>query len=363
MKSTEQFIFDAKKVHGNKYDYSLVNYTGAHNKIKIICPRHGIFEQKPNNHLNGQNCIKCSNFINTKNKIILFDTILKRFKEKHNGKYDYSLVNYTGAHNKIKIICPIHGIFEQKPTLHLSGSGCPFCANNIKKSNEQFIQDAIKIHGNKYDYSLVNYTGAHNKIKIICPIHGIFEQKPYSHLCGDSCSKCAKQLLGKLNTKSLDKFIEEANKIHNNKYDYSNVDYINTNIKIKIICPIHGEFKQLPYSHLQNHGCSKCSTFISKSETLWLDSLQIPKHYRNITLTLKDGSKIKPDGYDPNTNTIYEFYGDFWHGNINRFKSDSINKVINKTFIELYEKTMLREDKIKDNGYNIISIWESDFKV
>ena len=107
------------------------------------------------------------------------------------GKYDYSRVEYKNNYTKITIICPIHGEFEQRPNSHLSGYGCPNCSNERKRSNtEEFIRKAREVHGDKYDYSKVVYKGALIKVTIICPIHREFEQRPNDHLRGKGCAKC-----------------------------------------------------------------------------------------------------------------------------------------------------------------------------
>lgn len=180
------FIEKSKKVHGNKYDYSLVDYKNAISKIKIICLIHGIFEQKPNNHLNKQGCPKCYYSLITSNN----DAFIKKAKFIHKDKYDYSEVKYVGAYINVKIKCSIHGIFEQTPHNHIHGTGCPKCAKNLKLNTNDFIKKAKFVHGNKYDYSEVKYVGNKEKIKIKCPIHGIFEQTPNNHLNNQGCSKC-----------------------------------------------------------------------------------------------------------------------------------------------------------------------------
>jgi very-short-patch-repair endonuclease len=175
------FIHNAKNVHGDKYDYSLVEYINAKTKVKIICPKHGIFEQTPNNHISNKNgCPKCKNLITD---------FIEKANAIHNNKYDYSLVNYQNSKSKVKIICPKHGIFEQTPNNHINlKQGCPLCSKN---NNDSFIEKANVIHNNKYDYSLVNYQNSKSKVKIICPVHGVFEQTYDSHIlkkCG--CPNC-----------------------------------------------------------------------------------------------------------------------------------------------------------------------------
>jgi hypothetical protein len=194
-KTLNTFIAEANKKHNNKYDYSLVDYKNCFIKVKLICKIHGVFEQRPTNHLQGNGCPFCSKNYNKSSVYInrLFEsnkTFINRSNEIHNNKYDYSLVDYKHSKKKVKITCPLHGIFEQIPNKHLSGSGCPSCSPTKKMGNYSFINKAVKIHGKKYDYSLVDYSNIKNKIKIICPIHGVFEQRPTNHLMGKGCSIC-----------------------------------------------------------------------------------------------------------------------------------------------------------------------------
>ena len=134
LKTTEQFIIDAKNIHGDKFDYSLVEYIKSSIKVKIICPIHGEFEQSPNAHLSGRGCPKCFG----DNQRILKQSNTEEFPTKankiHGDKYDYSLVEYKNARTKVKIVCPEHGVFEQKPNSHLSGNGCPLCQGSPPQS-------------------------------------------------------------------------------------------------------------------------------------------------------------------------------------------------------------------------------------
>ena len=129
-----------------------------------------------------------------------------------------------------------------------------------KKTKEQFISEAVLIHGNKYDYSKFNYQNAHYKSIIICPEHGEFWQTPHEHISGkQGCPKCGIKKCTEIHTSNTQEFIEKAKQIHGDKYDYSKVEYINNHTKICIICPEHGEFWQIPNSHLNGHGCPICA--------------------------------------------------------------------------------------------------------
>ncbi len=184
--TTEEFITKAKEVHGDKYDYSNTPYINSRTKINITCSIHGEFSQIAANHLAGQGCSVCAG---------TEKSTTEKFNEKaikiHVGKYDYSKVSYVNNITKVKIICPTHGIFEQIPKHHLKGHGCFQCAGKEQSTTKEFIKKVRMVHNTKYDYSKVNYINAHTKISIICPIHGIFEQKPYSHLNGSECPSCA----------------------------------------------------------------------------------------------------------------------------------------------------------------------------
>jgi hypothetical protein len=190
MEGRDLFIVKAKKVHGDKYVYDKVDYTNNKTRVFITCPIHGDFFQTPNNHLGGKGCRHCGN---EQKKLYTSTTedFIKKSKKIHGNKYDYSEVSYQNCKLPVTIICPNHGPFNQIPNVHHNGSGCPTCARNSQTSNtNQFIQKSVKIHGNKYDYSKVEYQGALKKVTINCSIHGDFDQTPNDHLRGCGCSNC-----------------------------------------------------------------------------------------------------------------------------------------------------------------------------
>lgn len=142
--TTEEFTKRAKQIHGDKYDYSLVDYKNARTKVKIICPEHGEFEQTPTAHLNNnQGCKKCYD----KKQSLTTEQFIEKAKIIHGDKYDYSLVDYKNGKTKVKIICPNHGMFEQQPRAHLDVQGCPKC----KMSHGE------KIIMNYFNFKNINY--------------------------------------------------------------------------------------------------------------------------------------------------------------------------------------------------------------
>lgn len=218
-KTTEQFIEDARKVHGNKYDYSKVEYKSNKIKVCIICPKHGEFWQTPSNHLTGYGCKKCGTekaSSKQRNTIINFT---KKAKQVHGDKYDYSKVNYVNNHTKICIICPEHGEFEQTPSGHLCGNGCPKCAElkkfGPKKTQFEVINKCKKLYP-EYDFSKTVYKGEAYPFSFICPVHGkvTISQAQSMLLKHSGCPKCAKSrgekeielFLNKNNIKFIDQF-------------------------------------------------------------------------------------------------------------------------------------------------------------
>ena len=183
----------------------------------------------------------------------------------HGTTYDYSKVNYIGPHDKICITCRIHGDFWQTPACHIyDRNGCPLCgrdktANKKRLSTEKFISKSKEIHGDKYDYSKVQYIKSNIKVCIICPSHGEFWQTPNAHTSRASgCPICGHNRTVEHKTISHEIFISRSIGVHGTKYDYSKVEYAKSNIKVCIICPEHGEFWQTPTSHLSGNGCPKC---------------------------------------------------------------------------------------------------------
>lgn len=180
-------------------------------------------------------------------------TFIKKAKQKHNYKYDYSLVNYQGGHAKVKIICKQHGVFEQQPSVHLHENGCPHCGGKAKLSNEEFIAKAVELYGDKYTYEECEYISTHTPVNITCPTHGTFEKRPSVFLRGSECKEC----------NLLNSFLKKAHDAHGDKYDYSKIKYAKSSMKVSIICKEHGEFQQRANVHLSGHGCPKCGQIAS----------------------------------------------------------------------------------------------------
>ena len=292
---TKKFIDKVIELYGNFYDFALTEYVSSRKIIKIVCNKHGLIETTPEKFLkNG--CYQCK-----KEK-----EYLDKYTKVHNDKYDYSLFVYINNKTKSKIMCPIHGVFEQLPYTHSVGKGCPDCSNNKKKTISQFIQQARYVHGEKYNYSSSVYINDSTKIKIICKKHNMFLQTPNSHLSGSGCPYC------KYESKKSNKleFVKKSNMIHNFMYDYSNVEYIDNKTKVKIVCPKHGIFEQLPKNHLKGQGCTICKE--SKGENkirLFLEENKINYVRQKKFSQCKNKRPLPFDFYLPQHKTCIEYDG------------------------------------------------------
>ena len=272
---------------------------------------------------------------------------IEKAQKVHGDKYDYSKVTYKDNRTKVCIICPIHGEFWQIPYSHLKGRGCIYCGGKYKRTTEEFIQNAKKVHGDKYDYSKVEYKGHNTNVCIICPNHGEFLQTPSNHLSGKGCQKCAneKRNIGKII--KFKEFVERANKIHNKKYEYISKDIKNVKEKINIICPIHGKFSQEIDSHLHGHGCPKCGVGVSLQEQEIIEFLKkngviFEERKRNLI----PNSHKEIDIFIPSKNIGIEYNGLRWH-------SDEFNKDIN------YHKN--KTDECEKVGIRLIQIFEDEW--
>ena len=280
-------------------------------------------------------------------KKLTTEEFIKRAKKVHGNKYDYSKVKYKNTYTKVCIICKTHGEFWQRPSDHLNGCGCQECGGVKKMTTKDFIEKAKIIYGNKYDYSKVNYINNKTKVCIICNeidkfgvIHGEFWQRPNDHLNGYSCPKCNNEYVP-----TTDEWIDRAKKIHGDKYDYSKVEYVNSQTKVCIICPIHGEFWQTPNNHLNGNNCPNCNSNIKSKNEKFISNFLIEhniKFEREKTFNwLKNKGNLYLDFYLPEYNIAIEYQGEQHYKPIKRFGGEegfSLIKERDKKKLELCNK-------------------------
>ena len=254
----DKFIEKARKIHGDKYNYDKVVYIKHDISVTITCPIHGDFTQTPTKHLSGKGCFKCACIEKSKKLRKTTEQFIEEARKIHGDKYDYSKLEYINNHTDVIIICPIHGEVKMSPENHLGVYGCTKCANKNVDTID-FIKKARKVHGDKYDYSKVEYKKSDTPVIITCTIHGDFPQTPNNHLSGKGCSECKKEKIREYKSSNANEFIYKSRLIHGDKYNYSKVEYINNHTDVIITCPIHGDFQQTPNNHLNGKGCDKCA--------------------------------------------------------------------------------------------------------
>jgi len=343
-KTTEEFIKEAIKVHGKKYDYSEAAYLGFNEPITIICKQHGRFLKLPTYHTSkGSGCLPCAKESMIKAKSLTQEQILAKFEEKHGSRYDYSKVKYAGYDKKVIIGCKFHGNFSQAPSNHISGNGCKKCSQISRmKTLEQFIDKAEQKHGTKYDYSQSNYEGSSQKIIIICKLHGEFNQIPYDHECGHGCPTCANDLNAKNATLDTKEIIQRFKEKHGSRYDYSLVKYTKYHSKVTVTCLVHGDFYPTPANHINGTGCKKCARMATLKARI---NKQISEEYNFAAMFPKKAKmwhptknkNIKPDEFLPMSNQKAHWQCKFGHeffvpiSSVARSKSNGCSKCSHQT--------------------------------
>lgn len=246
---------------------------------------------------------------------------IRRARRVHGDRYDYSRVVYEAAKKKVKIVCPDHGVFEQLPPNHLIGHGCHECGGNKRLTLKRFIERAAKAHSGRYDYSRVKLQNVETKVEIICPDHGPFLQRPMSHLRGFGCNRCGRVETAKKLGHSRDRFVEDAQQSHGQRYDYSNVEYVNALTNVTIICPDHGPFDQKPANHIRGIGCPRCG-----------DERTAAKRTRTTEDFIREAIEVHGDRYDyskveyktshEKVEIVCAEHGSFWTSAVNHVRGN-----------------------------------------
>lgn len=279
----------------------------------------------------------------------------------HGDRYKYDKVMYVNGNSKVFITCPKHGDFEQIPRSHLQGKGCPFSPQRNSIDQDEFLRRARSVHGDKYTYDKAVYKGTGHPIIVTCQKHGQFSLTAYKHMTGQGCRGCG----GDAKALTVDQWLASAKECHGDRYDYRDAVYILSCHKVIIRCKDHGPFQQRPNDHLQGSGCPRCSHRVSKPSIEWLDAMaRIDdthiQHGGNGGEVRLAGTKWHADGFSADLNKVYEFHGDYFHGNPRKFPADTLNKRCKRTMGELYERTCKRQKAIEDLGYAYECFWEDE---
>ena len=421
--SRDELILFFNEANNNQYEYSrMEEYVNNHTHITVTCREHGDFKATPATHKKGVGCMACGHKKSTASSRISPEDFIKECNIKHNFEYDYSLTIYTNCKDKIIVICKKHGQYEVQADSHKRGTRCNNCATEEtheqqKMSIEYFMNKAFKLFGDKFDYSRVHetYDCIRSKLNIKCNTHNIwFYQNADSHLrdyCG--CSECAE--LFRLS--NVDKHIEErsSNNIPwfmyqspdgslraikgvwgNNKYPNieNHKKYVEYLGKIKGYTNLEDWYNIGLYDFYENYGTQLVDRYYdwsyfkllkmvypdynwdkskfkkigySHGQIEWLEFMKVSTPDIRHKLNNDDGeyrileTRYKADGFSCEENCIYEYDGDYYHGNPGIYNPDEINLVCKKTFGELYKNTQIKRKICEEAGYNYYYIWESEW--
>jgi len=300
--TTDQWISRARAVHGQKYDYSLVQYVDFRTKVTIICAEHGQFMQRPANHVSAQQgCRKCAGRGSPTT-----EEWIARAREVHGERFSYEAAVYVSNRTPVRIRCPEHGEFEQNPKNHIvQRHGCPRCIGRGLTAR-QWIAKARAVHGGKYDYSLASFTNIGSPVTILCAEHGPFVQVASVHVkdrCG--CPKCFGHKL------TSAEWVERARAVHGEVYGYARFVYAGPTGKCEVICRQHGSFWVTPSNHIHRQsGCPLCSG--SKGERMVsrvLEGLGVRFEPQWSHPTCRDKALLRFDFHLPDHSALIEFDG------------------------------------------------------
>lgn len=355
--TNEEFVYRAKNIHGNKYNYNKINYINIREKVLIHCNRCNFdFWQTPMKHLQGQGCPICGHKTGGALQRSNTQAFIKKAVIIHGNKYNYSKVHYITNTTPVDIFCnQCKRYFKQTPINHLTGKGCKKCsiqnAGKLRRlTKDEFIQRAKLLHADKYEYDKTKYDGMSVKVEIFCKkCKKYFWQKPDAHLKGKGCAKCSNNI-----AYTTEDFIKKARCLHNNQYNYDKVNYINNYTAICIKCnTCKKDFFQLPRNHLLKQGCPFCNK--SKGELLiarWLDQHHIKYIRQHRFKECKHKRSLPFDFYLRDYDLCIEFQGQQHYSS-----KDFMFICHNKGSFSLQQKRdMIKKVFCKDNQIRLLEI-------
>ena len=319
-----KFWESVSNLYDGRLDFTGFQYQGSTSICFVSCVKHGPFKTKPTYLVNGYGCPTCGREKVKEaafNKRLGFEGFVAKAKEAHGDLYSYPKQEYISNKNKLKIICSKHGEFLQKPDAHISGKGCPECANDAKRARnivvsaitKESLLDRLIQSNQSWEYDLSSFKGMARNLKAVCPEHGQFYSTPNNMLRNSGCPGCGKKKMIAASTArrlTTEQWIEKAKIVHGEKYLYCDTIY-DANGKMSVQCPKHGEFLTTSDHVYQATGCPRCSIHLSKAEDEIANLLKIYTKVEQRNRTI-----IKPlelDIFLPEHGVAIEYCGEYWH--------------------------------------------------
>jgi hypothetical protein len=315
---------------------------------------------------------------NCAGKEITTAEFIKRSKERFpDDTWIYSNCEYKDMRTAVILTCPSNHRSYIVPGIHLrpqSKGGCEECRRNATSERNSYTETewislAKTVHNNFYSYTKTVYKGSNEKVIITCPYDGDFLQIPTSHISGCGCSKCGVRAAAEAKKYTEDdsvKIFADAKILHDSEYEYTRLYRDDGRLMIEMKCQTHGIISQRLDHHIHGHGCNFCTRRYSKQQIEWLEYCRVSSpaivHAKNSGEYDIPETRYSVDGFDALSNTVYEYHGDFWHGNPNVFPdATAINPKTKTSFGFLYNRTQIKIEKIKSLKYNVVEVWESDW--
>ena len=271
-------------------------------------------------------------------RLLTREEFIAASQEVHGNRFDYSHTDYKNSNTDVEVICPSHGPFMVKPSVHKRGFDCPKCSHEKaskrnRHSLDEFLLRARNTHANKYDYSRVQYKNQVTPVTIVCPEHGPFQQRPQHHISGCGCTRCGyNKFTGKNNPKYKTAhagFVAAAHEAHKGAYDYSKFVYKGSGVKGTIVCKEHGNFSQTPGNHVsQKQGCPKCFNNVSSGEQEMFEFVRdaLPAGTLILQSNRKEIYPYELDIFVPALKVAIEFNGTYWHSELYKRKDSHVKK-------------------------------------
>lgn len=289
------FLEKARKAHGNKYDYSHVDFVRKSDHVKILCPHHGPFTQSVENHTRKTKpagCKACGIEVRRQHFKRTNDEFIGLSKEKFGNLFDYSLVDYINQDTKITLVCKTHGEFTVTPVSHLqSPTGCPRCSKEACDRDRimpfSIVHGKLKsVHGDKYRFIENTYKGTDSKISFACPIHGQREQHVYNLLNGHGCSMCDTDTI-----RTIDDFQFKLNTLYGDMFKVLSKEWQGQLVPHWVMCRYGHKLNIPPRIYYNLYGCPKCN---DEKETTAIYLIYLGTYQgKNV---FKYGTSIAPKG-------------------------------------------------------------------
>jgi len=359
----DKFWKTVESLWPNEYDYSKFEYLGATTKTVVTCKRHGDFVTRPTYLVNGNGCPSCGRdkvIAAATRKLLGLDAFIEKAREVHAGRYTYPEQPYTSTKTKLRIECPTHGPFFQKPNHHLRGQGCPECANDAKRAHNATIGVLAKegllarLRGvnPRWTYDISSFKGMAKPLQCVCAAHGAFSATPNNLLANSGCVGCGKEkhtAAQQARRLTLAEVAERGRKVHGDRFTYLRVEHTPAGAMVVGLCVKHAlEWRQAAADYATYNPCTRCNHMKSSGE----DAV-----FRYVSMftgaVARDRTLIAPkelDIYLPDRALAIEYCGEYWHS---YGDADAERRGKRKHF-EKYQAA-------RSKGVRLLTIYESEW--